>query len=559
MVARSGPRDGHDVRTEWRNCDTLPLAREPAACCFVAPRLRTVSDPVPRWIWIGLALLVVATLLLLGWSLTAGPEPVALPAETIAETPVTPTPAKITPTSTVVAEKVEPALPRVAATGTLRGMVHDASGQGVQAAVQVKSESGQLVTRGATDDKGAFSFQIPAGIAYRVEVQAGAFPLWFQDRVRVVANQATQLDVALLSQVPMRGRVVDSAGNAVAHAFVVRMGPAEQVVSVSDGDGQFIVAPEIGEIEVVAVHNEFAPSAPVRMSPTSSAVVRLQLPAGGAISGTVVDGSGQAIANATVTIERATHDGPMVATPQRTTATTQGGGSFSLTPLRTGEYTLRADAAGKAPGFAKDIRVSTGATVTGVILVLGSGATIKGRVTQKANGQPVAGARVALLEGRPGQDLASATTDNDGRYVLGGVGAGLHTIRVDHAEFRPELASGVSTGESGEVTRDIAVVTKQAGEHFAFQGIGAGLSREGNSILIRNVMPGTPAQQAGLQAGDRIVSVDRQVTSGMSLPHVIERIRGEEGTSVLLEVERAGQGKFTVQVGRAAVVVKDPP
>jgi C-terminal processing protease CtpA/Prc len=40
---------------------------------------------------------------------------------------------------------------------------------------------------------------------------------------------------------------------------------------------------------------------------------------------------------------------------------------------------------------------------------------------------------------------------------------------------------------------------------------------------------------------------------------VVERIRGEEGSSVLLEIERPGQGRFTVQVNRGQVVVKDPP
>ncbi len=516
---------------------------------------------VSRWTWIALGLLVVATLWLLGWSLTAGPDPVAPTAQVQDE----PDPAPAAPPDrapkAALAEPPEPAPAAAAAqvhNGTLAGSVRSAGGEVPAASILLLDPQGKLIARTATNERGEFAVPAPAGVHDRVEVHAAGYPPWRQARVRIVAGQTTRIEVVLQADQPMRGQVLDPAGNPVSHAFVVRVGPGDQVVATSDNQGQFVIAPEAGDLEVVAVHNQFAPSPPSRLLAKGGPPVVLRVGAGGSIAGRVVDGQGQPVANAHLGIDSAHYDGPAVAIPQRAGGRSGTDGSFVVGPLRPGQFTLRADAPGKAPGYAKDIRVAGGATVSGITIVLGGGATVRGRITQKANGQPVAQARVTLLDVRPGLEPGNATTDADGNYVIGGVGAGLHTLRVDHPDYRAELTSGLQTGDSGEVVRDVQLSARQAGEHFAFQGIGAGLQREGAAIVIRNVMEGTPAQQAGLQAGDKILGVDRQSTAGLSLPQVIERIRGQEGSTVLLEIERPGQGKFTVQVGRGTVVVKDP-
>lgn len=509
-----------------------------------------------------LALLVAATLGLLGWSLTAGPDPIAPAAETPAEPDDPPAaPAIRPPDPTRIAPAPEPAPaaePARVQQGTLAGSVRSAAGEVVTASVHLLDLQGKLVARTACNEQGEFSVPAPAGVHDRVEVHAAGFPPWQQARVRILGGQVTRIEVVLQSDQPMRGQVLDPAGNPVSHAFVVRVGPGDQVVATSDNQGQFVIAQEAGDLEVVAVHNQFAPSQPARLQAKGGPAVVLRVGAGGSITGKVVDAQGRPVAQAHLSLERAHYDGPAVAMPQRTGAISSGDGTFSMGPLRPGEFTIRADAPGKAPGYANDVRVASGATVSGVTLVLGGGATVRGRVTQKANGQPVAQARVTLLDVRPGLEPSSATTDADGNYAMTGVGDGLHTLRVDHPEYRAELTSGVQTADGGEVVRDVQLSARQAGEHFAFQGIGAGLQRDGQAIVIRNIMDGTPAQQAGLQSGDRILGVDRQSTAGLSLPQVIERIRGQEGTTVLLEIERPGQGKFTVQVGRGTVVVKDP-
>ena len=66
-----------------------------------------------------------------------------------------------------------------------------------------------------------------------------------------------------------------------------------------------------------------------------------------------------------------------------------------------------------------------------------------------------------------------------------------------------------------------------------------------------NPYEGKPAQRAGVQAGDRILSVDGKSTKGLSVSEVSNNLRGEPGTTVVLELEREGVEKpFKVSIVR---------
>lgn len=66
-----------------------------------------------------------------------------------------------------------------------------------------------------------------------------------------------------------------------------------------------------------------------------------------------------------------------------------------------------------------------------------------------------------------------------------------------------------------------------------------------------NPYEGKPAQRAGVQAGDRILSVDGKTTKGLSVSEVSNNLRGVPGTTVVLELEREGIDKpFTVSIER---------
>ena len=66
-----------------------------------------------------------------------------------------------------------------------------------------------------------------------------------------------------------------------------------------------------------------------------------------------------------------------------------------------------------------------------------------------------------------------------------------------------------------------------------------------------NPYEGKPAQRAGIQAGDRILTIDGKTTKGLDVSEVSNRLRGEPGTTVVLEIEREGVDKpFKVSIVR---------
>ena len=77
----------------------------------------------------------------------------------------------------------------------------------------------------------------------------------------------------------------------------------------------------------------------------------------------------------------------------------------------------------------------------------------------------------------------------------------------------------------------------------SYEGIGAYLSTdtELDMCTITGVITGTPAEEAGLQAGDIIYMVDGEETQGMDVSLVAAKVRGTEGTDVVLTVYREGE------------------
>lgn len=73
-----------------------------------------------------------------------------------------------------------------------------------------------------------------------------------------------------------------------------------------------------------------------------------------------------------------------------------------------------------------------------------------------------------------------------------------------------------------------------------FEGIGAEIGVKESQLQIIAPLAGTPAEQAGLLAGDNIFKIDGVDTLGMSLDEAVERIRGDEGTTVVLTIFRSG-------------------
>lgn len=85
-----------------------------------------------------------------------------------------------------------------------------------------------------------------------------------------------------------------------------------------------------------------------------------------------------------------------------------------------------------------------------------------------------------------------------------------------------------------------------------FSGIGMEVGLRGEVITVISPLPDTPAERAGIVAGDVIVRIDGESTEGLQIDEAVSRIRGEKGTTVTLSVFREGESEF-----KEFVVVRD--
>ena len=78
----------------------------------------------------------------------------------------------------------------------------------------------------------------------------------------------------------------------------------------------------------------------------------------------------------------------------------------------------------------------------------------------------------------------------------------------------------------------------------SFPGIGVQIARRNEQLTVISPLNGTPAQQAGLKAGDVIATVDGKDTSSWSLNKAVRNITGPPGSEVNLQVLRVGEPKL---------------
>jgi len=88
----------------------------------------------------------------------------------------------------------------------------------------------------------------------------------------------------------------------------------------------------------------------------------------------------------------------------------------------------------------------------------------------------------------------------------------------------------------------------------SFAGVGASVLQKDDQIQIAGVLPRTPAERAGLKAGDLILTVDGQSTKGWTEDQTVQRVRGKAGTHVVLGLERDSK-PFQVDLVREVIQV----
>lgn len=141
----------------------------------------------------------------------------------------------------------------------------------------------------------------------------------------------------------------------------------------------------------------------------------------------------------------------------------------------------------------------------------------------------------AEVYGRIKQDYVEPVEDRKLlEYAVRGMLGGLdpHSAYLDEDEF-----DELRVGTSGE-----------------FGGLGIEVGMEDGFVKVIAPIDDTPAQRAGIKAGDLIIRIDDQAVKGMSLDEAVKLMRGKPGTKVTLQIVRKGrEAPFTVTLERAVI------
>lgn len=120
---------------------------------------------------------------------------------------------------------------------------------------------------------------------------------------------------------------------------------------------------------------------------------------------------------------------------------------------------------------------------------------------------------------------------------------------IDDEKLANGLYAGLLEGLDDKYTQYYTPTEYQDMQISATQnyyGIGAMLSQDRDSmqVTITHVYEGSPAEEAGLLDGDIVVLVEDIEAVSMELSDLVTHIRGEEGTSVHLQVYRSGEPEY---------------
>lgn len=159
-------------------------------------------------------------------------------------------------------------------------------------------------------------------------------------------------------------------------------------------------------------------------------------------------------------------------------------------------------------------------------------------------------------------ETVGATTDIETRIEI--VKACLEERYIGELNEEQMLESAVSGYVEGLGDEYTEYMTKDEFEELMisvngnYVGIGIYMTKDiEDNVIILMPIEGSPAEEAGLKTGDIILTVDGEDCTAMDLNSVSNKIKGEEGTTVKLEVLKAEDNKTVeLNVERKKVEIK---
>ena len=177
-----------------------------------------------------------------------------------------------------------------------------------------------------------------------------------------------------------------------------------------------------------------------------------------------------------------------------------------------------------------------------------------------------------VLRGHSGGSTGASTTSDNAPSASSTATVNFNTLNdiltlleqkyVDPSLINPQtLYDSAITGmlqtlpDSGTFYVDPNTVKTSVGPSGTFDGIGATVAEQNGQIVIVAPIDNTPAQRAGIQAGDVILAVDGESTQGWTQEKAVLKIRGPRGTKVTLKVRHTNGQEQTYTIERDEIKV----
>ncbi len=143
----------------------------------------------------------------------------------------------------------------------------------------------------------------------------------------------------------------------------------------------------------------------------------------------------------------------------------------------------------------------------------------------------------------------------------------IQRVYVDRAAVQPRtMAYGAisgmvdALGDTGHSRFLSPEMVKALGDlqRSKFEGVGAEIQIRAGHVVIVAPLDNSPAQRAGLRAGDIILAVDGRVVTGLPIDRVVAHVSGPAGTSVTLTILESASGRTReVALVRASITIHD--
>ncbi len=339
---------------------------------------------------------------------------------------------------TVTARSESPTPTPPAGSASIEGNVRDGSGSPiggakVRAHLHSWGEFESFSLTAETDSSGTYGFYNLPAANVNLSVKADGYTRLKRERIKLGRDERiTGIDFTLQEGLAISGRVQDSNAEPLKGIGVTAKPEYDEglpkpnfrqaTVTVQTGeDGRYTVPSiEEGSYTVKTSSKQYIPEEITNVA-AGSQNVDFTLRGGGSLSGTVRDKtSGQPIEKAYISIEAEQ------STKRRTSAKTDENGSYKISTLDTGSYTLKATAKGYMKATRPGVTVRVGQATDGINFSLLPQPRIRGTVTLEGGGVAKgtelrlssAGSFITGLTGRLFYGKADGVADEYGRYEI---------------------------------------------------------------------------------------------------------------------------------------------